>query len=75
MLAVNRRGTLAVDTDSESKVHAGRRQQPQGPRQRARAVAPEYGGGREYDIEAEFMHELGPLPTTHTAAGDNGTTD
>ncbi len=51
---------------------AGRRQQSNGPRQRARAVAPEYGGGREYDIEAEFMNELGPLPKARPDDGDGG---
>ncbi|KAL0053305.1 hypothetical protein WJX82_004023 [Trebouxia sp. C0006] len=52
--------------------HPGRRQQSNGPRQRARAVAPEYGGGREYDIEAEFMNELGPLPKARPDDGDGG---
>ncbi|KAL0018705.1 hypothetical protein WJX79_006061 [Trebouxia sp. C0005] len=53
--------------------HPGRRQQSNGPRQRARAVAPEYGGGREYDIEAEFMNELGPMPKVRPDDRDGGT--
>lgn len=44
-----------------------------GPRQRCRAVAPEYGGGREYDLEAEFMDELGPLPKDHAVQQVSGT--
>ena len=35
-------------------------------------MAPEYGGGREYDLEAEFMDELGPLPKDHTARRPSG---
>lgn len=52
---------------------SGRRAASQGPRQRSRAVAPEYGGGREYDIEAEFMDELGPLPKARTVDQVPGT--
>lgn len=36
-------------------------------------MAPEYGGGREYDLEAEFMDELGPLPKDHAAPQASGT--
>ena len=44
-----------------------------GAKQRSRGVAPEYGGGREYDLEAEFMDELGPLPKDHAAQQVSGT--
>lgn len=36
-------------------------------------MAPEHGGGREYDLEAEFMDELGPLPNNHAARQVSGT--
>lgn len=36
-------------------------------------MAPEYGGGREYDLEAEFMDELGPLPKDQAAPQASGT--
>ena len=36
-------------------------------------MAPEYGGGREYDLEAEFMDELGPLPKYHAGPQASGT--
>ena len=60
--------------NSNGSLCSGRRAASHGPRQRGRAVAPEYGGGREYDIEAEFMGELGPLPRAHAAGQAPGTT-
>ena len=60
--------------NSNGSLCSGRRAASHGPRQRGRAVAPEYGGGREYDIEAEFMDELGPLPKARAAGQAPGTT-
>ena len=51
---------------------AGHRKRTHGSHARQRAVAPEHGGGREYDIEAEFMDELGPLPKACPAEDNAG---
>ena len=65
-MSTNNKGQSVAYCSRHGSVCSGRRPASHcGPRQRARAVAPEYGGGREYDIEAEFMDELGPLPTAH----------
>ncbi|KAL0029936.1 hypothetical protein WJX77_008325 [Trebouxia sp. C0004] len=63
----------AAGDDVRHHRHPGHRQQSNGAWHRARAVAPEYGGGREYDVEAEFMNELGPLPKPRPDDGDGGT--
>ena len=51
---------------------AGHRKRAGASHVRQRAVAPEHGGGREYDIEAEFMDELGPLPKARPAEDNAG---
>ena len=63
---------LTVAGKTAGCLTAGHRKRAHPSHVRQRAVAPEHGGGREYDIEAEFMDELGPLPKACPAEDNAG---